>query len=173
MKKKTPMEIRKAEISRLGKIPYSQTPKKGIDSGAFGKALELELTPCHSHKTSVAGHNTADNYFYLDGKKTDIEVKSNGGRIGALLKITNPENSYIVYRLHLCNSTTGHRMIDISPRIMTVARFIEILQTAGAIRANSKDKEPCIQVAKRTLWRLIEQETEYIVNRRYTKEEIR
>lgn len=173
MKRKTPMETRKAEISRLGKIPYNQCPKKGVDSGAFGKALELELTPIHSPKTCVAGHNTADNYFYLDGKRVPVEIKSNGGRVGQLLKSENPETSYVVYRLHMCNSTTGGKLIDIPARVMTVSRFLEILQTAGAIRLNSRDKEPCIQPSKRTLWNSLESETLYDPNRKYNRNEIR
>lgn len=171
--KMTPMETRKKEIARLGKIPYSQTPKKGIDSGAYGKALELELTPCHSHKTCVAGHNTADNYCYIDGKRKPIEIKSNGGRIGQLLKIVNPTEQFIAYRLHLCNSTTGGKMVDIPVKIMTVARFLEVLEMAGAIRENSRDKEPCIQPSKRTLWKLMEDELDYSPERHYKRDEIR
>lgn len=171
--KKTPKEIRSAEIARLEKVRYNQTPKKGVDSGAFGKALELELTPSYSHKTSVAGHNTADNYFYMDGKRVPVEIKSNGGRVGQLLKIENWGNSYVVYRLHMCNSTTGGKLIDIPARIMTVSRFLEILQTAGAIRKNSRDGEPCIQPSKRGLWQLLESETLYDPNRKYDRNEIR
>lgn len=171
--KMTPMETRKKEIARLGKIPYSQTPKKGIDSGAYGKALELELTPCHSRKTCVAGHNTADNYCYIDGKRKSIEIKSNGGRIGQLLKIVNPTEQFIAYRLHLCNSTTGGKMVDIPAKIMTVARFLEVLEMAGAIRENSRDKEPCIQPSKRTLWKLMEDELDYNPERHYKRDEIR
>lgn len=171
--KMTPMETRKKEIARLEKIPYAQTPKKGIDSGAYGKALELELTPCHSRKTCVAGHNTADNYCYIDGKREPIEIKSNGGRIGQLLKTVNPMEQFIAYKLHLCNSTTKGKLIDIPTKIMTVSRFLEILQTAGAIRKNSRDNEPCIQPSKRTLWKLIENELDYSPERRYSRGEIR
>ena len=173
MKKKTASEIRFAEITRLEKIPYAQTPKKGIDSGAYGKALELELTPCHSRKTCVAGHNTADNYCYIDGKREPIEIKSNGGRIGQLFKIVNPTEQFIAYKLHICNSTTKGKLIDIPTKIMTVSRFLEILQTAGAIRKNSRDNEPCIQPSKRTLWKLMENELDYNPERRYSRKEIR
>lgn len=171
--KKTPKEIRSTEISRLGKIPYNQKPTKGIDSGAYGKALELELTPSHSHKTCVAGHKTADNYCYIDNGREPIEIKSNGGRIGQLLQLEHPERAFISYRLHLQNSTTGGKLIDIPPKIMTVSRFLEILQTAGAIRKNSRDGEPCIQPSKRTLWELMENELDYNPNRHYTREEIK
>lgn len=170
--KKTPKEIRSAEILRLEKIPYAQTPKKGIDSGAYGKALELELTPSHSHKTCVAGHNTPDNYCYVDGQREPVEIKSNGGRIGSLLKIENPNYAYVVYKLHLCNSTTGGKMIDISPRIMTVSAFIAILNECGAIRKNSRDGESCIQPSKRGLWYLLEMQTEYHPNKKYARFDI-
>ena len=171
--KKTPKEIRSAEISRLEKIPYAQTPKKGIDSGAFGKALELELTPSHSRKTCVAGHKVADNYCYVGNDREPIEIKSNGGRIGQLLQLEHPEKAFVAYRLHLQNSTTGGKLIDIPAKIMTVSRFLGILQTAGAIRRNSRDGEPCIQPSKRTLWELLENELDYNPNRHYTRKEIK
>lgn len=170
--KKTPMEIRKMEIDRLEKIPYNQCPRKGIDSGAYGKALELELTPSRSHKTCISGHNAPDNYCYVDGQREPVEIKSNGGRIGSLLKIENPDYSYIVYKLHLCNSTTGGKMIDIAPRIMTVSAFIAILNECGAIRKNSRDGEPCIQPSKRGLWYLLEMQTEYRPNEKYIRSDI-
>ena len=173
MKRKTSLEIRKAEISRLEKICYNQTPRKGVDSGAYGKALELELTPSHSRKTCVAGHGTADNYFHLNGKRVPVEIKSNGGRVGQLLKIENPKSAYVVYRLHLCNSTTGGKMVDIPAKIMTVEHFLHLLEISGAIRLNSRDKEPCIQPSKRGFWQLLEQETEYNPNWHYSREEIR
>ncbi len=170
---KTAKETRLAEIARLEKVPYNQPPKKGIDSGAWGKALELSLTPSRSKKTTVAGHGVEDNYFHLDGKRVPVEIKSNGGRIGALLKMEKPQNAYVVYRLHLCNSTTSGKMVDIPAKIMTVSRFLEILQKTGAVRENSRDKEPCIQPSKRGLWKELEGEMSYDPDRHYIKEEIR
>lgn len=170
--KKTSKQIRNNEIERLEKIPYNQTPRKGIDSGAYGKKIELELTPKKSQKKRVAGHNESDNYFYLDGKKESIEIKTNGGRIENLLKIKTPQKSYIAYKIHLCNSTTGGKLIDIAPRIMTVSHFLEILNAVGAVRMNSDKKEHCIQVSKRGLWQAMEKELVYDPNRHYTIDEI-
>lgn len=171
--KETSKQIRNNEIKRLEKIPYNQAPKRGIDSGAYGKKMELELTPKKSHKKRVAGHGEIDNYFYLNEKKEPIEIKTNGGRIENLLKTKNPQKKYVAYKIHLCNSTTGGKMVDIAPRIMTVSHFLEILNAVGAIRMNSDGKEHCIQVSKRGLWQAMEKEPIYDPDRHYTIGEIR
>lgn len=141
-----------AERARNEKIEYYasvnpfQAPTKGVDSGAFGKMRELEETRENSLKTKVSAASRPDNYFRLNGKAQAYEYKTNGGRVGKIVEsLKRGKDGYIVYEMNLCNSTTKGKQRVVLPVIMTYSMFMELLESSGALRLNSRDSEPCIQ----------------------------
>lgn len=137
---------RQRRIEYYNSIDPFQTPDIGIDSGAFGKRRELENCRELSKKFKVSGSGQADLYFRVDGKPTRLEYKTNGGRIGSILKsLENGRDGFVAYEMRIQNSNTGNELREVQPLVMRYSQFIAMLENAGAIRSNSRDGEPCIQ----------------------------
>lgn len=137
---------RQAKIEYYNSINPFQSPTEGVDSGAFGKMRELENARELSLKKRVSGIGIADLYFHVDGKPTRVEYKTNGGRIGSILKsLANGHDGFVAYEMHIQNSNTGNELREVLPVVMKASTFIAMLEKAGAIRQNSRDGEPCIQ----------------------------
>lgn len=136
-------QIRANKVDKFAKIDCFQTSKKGIDSGAFGKAFELLCTPQNSTKIKTSGHSQIDIFINIEinGKKTrkGAEVKTNGGRIDGLIKeVEAGKNGVIIYKLKLCNSLTYHQPRETPPLIFTYQNFYKILKKCNAIKKVNK-----------------------------------
>lgn len=120
---------------------WRSCPIKGVDSGAFGKWLELRLALDTSVKMGIAKPGCADVYVRMNGysRCAKCEVKSNGGEIGNLFTIAaSGRQAFIVYCLNVCNSNTSYELRYVEPRIYTVAEFMQAAIEIGAIRNPSK-----------------------------------
>ena len=75
------------------------------DDGRWGKLFELLFVGDTAHKTGVAKQGKIDGYFWLNGKRHKVEYKTNGGRIGGLLKMIKPDTEYIIYIMEFTTAT--------------------------------------------------------------------
>lgn len=135
------------------------------NSGAFGNAHE-KLTRRHaSHKTTVAKWGKADITVMIDGKLTNAEAKTNGGRIDGI----NME--YTVYTLCVHNSQAD---IDIQPKVMRTETFINALYDMGAVkqvRHGGVVDGIAIQPLSRKLWAWLDEQLDYDASWEYFSED--
>ena len=148
-------------------------PTKGVDSGAYGKMREVEQTRRLSLKTGVSAQNQADNKFRLNGRLYPYEYKTNGGRLGKMIKeLSRGYDGFIVYELYICNSNTSGKLREVKPIIMHYSQFMQILTETGALRLNSRDNEPCIQPTKKQFYlRLLDYPIEFDKDAEYNSDD--
>lgn len=164
-------------ITHYDGIAYNQAPTKGIDSGAGGKLEELKASLPTSRKTRVSKQGKADNYTRwrnANGVLTirPIEVKTNGGRIGALYN-ANPEN-LIVYKLNICNSNTSGIRRETPQKLFTIRQFLELADNCGAIKMATRDVEPQIQPTIKAWYEaLLAWPIDYTPGNVYSEEDLR
>lgn len=160
-------------VTHYETVEWRSAPTKGVDSGAFGKKRELEHTRENSLKNKVSRAGMPDNYFKFNGKAKPYECKTNGGRVGAVIaSLEHGNDGFIVYEMNVCNSTTGGKPRIITPVIMHYSQFIELLKDTGALRLNSRDGEPCIQVSSKKLYeRLLDYPIIFDENDEYTSDD--
>lgn len=139
-----------------------------INSGAFGRIDELLSRKHHSKKTEVATQGKDDTSVTVNGKNYGAERKTNGGRISGI------KSRYVVYSLDICNSTTGNKRRTLEPMVFSLEGFLEILETAGAIKCtNGKKPEQAVQPSSLKMFRLMEQYgTPFDIDRNYSADEI-
>lgn len=101
---------------------------------------ETELSTRLSDKLyggKVAPQNAKDTTirFEVNGKIRYLagEVKTNGGRVDTLLNGTN-KAPYVIYAMHLCNSTTKGKLREVAPVIIPTALFCAKLTEFGALK---------------------------------------
>lgn len=157
-----------------------------IDCGLYGKVKELTSHDSKSTITRVQAQSRNDSYIIVDGKRKPLEVKTNGGRVASLYKLNAKAraNRYIVYTLDFTVKAgkprkdgtckpEEHRYFS---GVMTIAKFIEILETTKATKIighNESDREIAIQSDSKKLYKaLIESNSiEYNPNWEYFKED--
>ena len=157
-----------------------------IDSGMYGKVKELTSHDSKSTITRVQAQNHNDAYIIIDGKRKPLEVKTNGGRVASLYKLNAKAraNRYIAYTLDFTVKAgkprkdgtckpEEHRYFS---GVMTVAKFIEILETTKATKIighNESDREVAIQSDSKKLYKaLVESNAiEYNPNWEYFSED--
>lgn len=169
-------QIREEKISYYNSIDFRQPPSAHVHNGAFGNSLELTLTRDNSLKTRISKETNSDNYFsFNNGKKViakEVEVKTNGGRIGKIIKaIEKGKSGYVIYQMNLCNSTTNHKLRYTEPLIMTYETFVNALTECKAIRSLEKDgvKEWAIQPSKKAWYEwLLDYPVVYDINAVYS-----
>lgn len=127
------------------------------DSGRWGKCFELLFVKASSRKCFVADPRHRDGYATINGKRVWVEYKTNGGRIGALLRLRKPENAYIVYAMDFETRQTYRKdgtprptkHYSVAPIILKVSDFLAILEHCNATKvighANKNDSEVAIQ----------------------------
>ena len=116
--------------------------KADIDDGIWGKLEELLNVADTSHKTAVSTQGKVDNYFYYEGGRKAVEYKTNGGRIGALYRMTKPENAFIVYSMDFETRQTYRKdgtprptkHYVVAPVILKVSDFLAILEHCNATK---------------------------------------
>lgn len=181
-RKEAAKEMRDERIDDLKEINYRVKPTKGIDNGAGGKIAELEETREGSEKYKVSGAGRVDNYVTIDGKARAIEIKTNSGRIGNILRALEcGKNGYIVYGYSVKNANTKGELWEVPKKIFTFSAFVALLESVGAIRINqghaSKnfvDCEPSIQASTKKFYNAVKNSPALIYdkNKKYTSEEI-
>lgn len=174
--------LREERIAELDLVNYRVKPTPGVDSGAGGKIRELDLTREGSEKYKVSGAGRADNYANIDGRTCAIEIKTNSGRIGNVLRaLEQGRNGFIVYGYNVCNANTKGERWSVPDKIFTYSAFIALLESVGAIRINQghakknyADCEPSIQASTKKFYNAIKNSPAllYDKNKKYTSEEI-
>ena len=157
-----------------------------IDSGMYGKVKELTSHDSKSTITRVQAQSRNDAYIIVDGKRKPLEVKTNGGRVASLYKLNVKAraNRYIFYTLDFTVKAgkpkkdgtckpAEHRYFS---GVMTVAKFIEILEATKATKVighNDSDKELAIQSDSKKLYKalLASEAIEYNPNWEYFSED--
>lgn len=172
-------EARKAYVSKQANIDWRQAPGPGVNNSAFGRLVEVALTPTTSSKTTLAKAGKPDNFvrwISANGRKTTrpVEIKTNGGRINTEL-LNGSRDKLIVYTMDVCNSTTkGVRRI-VPPVLMTVGYFMDLLESFGAIKTVNKNKQfdgYAIQVSNKRLYEhLLNYPLTFDPERYYTQED--
>ena len=176
-------ETRLAKVENLLNVNVNVKPTKGINSGAHGCAAELLTAEYGSTKTCVSKTWQVDNFIHLldeNGKRYSqpIERKTNGGEITQVInRLKNGKNGIVIYSLDVCNSNTRNIRRYVSPRIMWYSSFVELLESAGAIRygkiATNGQQVIAIEPTKKHLPALLESMTEYDDSREMSILEIR
>lgn len=174
--------LRNERINELTQIDYCVKPTPGVDSGAGGKVKELTLTRNGSEKYKVSGAGRADNYASIDGRTRAIEIKTNSGRIGNVLRaLERGKNGFLVYSYNVCNANTKGERWFVPDKIFTYSAFVALLESVGAIRINQghakknyTDCEPSIQASTKKFYNAIKNSPAllYDKDKKYTSEEI-
>ena len=136
------------------------------DSGCQGKAMEVLTRRQKSHTLNFARQDKNDCTAKIDGKLIACERKTNGGRID------NIKSKYIVYSIHLDNSTGK---CNICQRIIKTSTFmakLEELKAIKEVRHNGIVDGLAIQVSKRQLWVWLETMPIYDRTKEYISSEI-
>lgn len=141
-----------------------------LDDGKFGKVFELEIVRTLSHKATVAKQGETDYYMTIDGRRTAVEVKTNGGRIESLYKLNERQRAttMVIYTLHHTvptrtrkdGSLAGGEVRVIEPIICTVEYFLNALESVNAIKVighNENDRERAIQKDSKKLYNLLKE----------------
>jgi hypothetical protein len=146
------------------------------DNGAYGKVVEILSKSHGSHARNYAKQGKADAFIKVEnGGKVSryaVEVKTNGGRIGALLNGKAPR--FVVYSLDLCNSTTKGKRRVITPKLIPTTLFLDKLREFNAIKqTNGANDEPAIQSSSKKLFDWLSgYEVDFDSEKTYTLDEI-
>ena len=152
------------------------------DSGRWGKAFEMLNVSTKAHKTYVAAQGKADGYFYFNGERKAVEYKTNGGRIGSLLKVVKPDTEYIIYIMDFTTRTYTNKDGSIGGGkhytsvacIFTVADFLKLVDHLNATKVLTKNgiKEPAVQGDSAKLCKALwDYPIEFNPDNRYTSED--
>ena len=152
------------------------------DDGRYGRLFELLFVGDTSHKTKVAKQGKVDGYFWLNGKRHKVEYKTNGGRIGSLLRKISPDTEYIIYIMDFTTRTYakkdgsigGGKHYTSAACIFTVADFLKLLDHLNATKVLTKDgiKEPAVQGDSAKLCKALwDYPIEFNPDNRYTSED--
>jgi hypothetical protein len=162
-------EKRKIKAIELITINYNRA-KAGepIDCGLYGKVKELTSHDSKSTIVRVQAQSKNDSYIIIDGKRKPLEVKTNGGRIASLYKLSAKarEARYIAYTLDFTVKAgkprkdgtckpEEHRYVN---ALMTVAQFIEIVEATKATKVighNDSDREIAVQSDSKKLYKAL------------------
>ena len=137
-----------------------------IDSGLYGKVVELLSHDEKSTIYRVQAQNRTDAYIIIDGKRKPLEVKTNGGRIENLYRLKAKDSRYISYTLDVVIKAgkprkdgtckpAEHRYVN---ALMTVAQFIELVESVGATKVighSASDREVAIQSDSKKLYKAL------------------
>jgi hypothetical protein len=123
------------------------------DDGRFGKLFELLFVGETSHKSKVAKQGKVDGYFWLDGKRHKVEYKTNGGRIGGLLRKISPDTEYIIYIMEFTTATYplksgkigGGKHYASVACIFKVSDFLKLLDHLNATKMLTAPVEKAVQ----------------------------
>ena len=125
------------------------------DDGRWGKLFELLFVGETSHKNAVAKQGKIDGYFWLNGKRHKVEYKTNGGRIGGLLRMIKPDTEFIIYIMDFTTRTYtlkngsigGGKHYTSHACIFKVSDFLALVDHLNATKVLTKDgiKEPAVQ----------------------------
>ena len=104
----------------------------------FGYKVELESRlseKLHGGKIAKQGEKDTTIRFSVNGKIRYLagECKTNGGRVDTLLNGSN-KSKYVIYAMHLCNSTTKGKLREIAPVIIPTELFCSKLIEFGALK---------------------------------------
>lgn len=175
-------EMRNERIDELKAINYRVKPTKGVDSGAGGKIAELEETREGSEKYKVSSAGRVDNYVTIDGKARAIEIKTNSGRIGNILRaLEQGKDGFIVYGYSVQNANTKGELWEVPKKIFTFSAFVALLESVGAIRINKGhanknfvDCEPSIQASTKKFYNALKKSPALVYDKtkKYTSDEI-
>lgn len=181
-RKRLAQEMREKETERLSAIDFRVKPTKGIDSGAGGKVIEFDATREGSEKYRISKRGEADNFVNIDGRARRVEMKSNSGRIGAIIRsLAQGKDGYIVYDYDVCNANTKGETWKVPQKIFTFSAFVALLNSVGAIRINEghekkgyTDREFAIQASTKKFYNAIKNSPAllYDKDKKYTSEEI-
>jgi hypothetical protein len=152
------------------------------DDGRWGRLFELLFVGDTSHKTAVAKQGKIDGYFWLNGKRHKVEYKTNGGRIGSLLKVVKPDTEYIIYIMDFTTRTYtnkdgsigGGKHYTSTACIFTVADFLKLVDHLNATKVLTKNgiKEPAVQGDSAKLCKALwDYPIEFNPDNRYTSED--
>ncbi len=141
---------------------------EAVDSGLYGKVTELLSHDEKSTIYRVQAQGKNDAYIIVDGKRRPLEVKTNGGRIESLYKLSTKarESRYISYTLDVTIKAgkprkdgtckpAEHRYIN---ALMTIAQFIELVESVNATKVighNDSDREVAIQSDSKKLYKAL------------------
>ena len=139
-----------------------------IDSGLYGKVVELLSHDEKSTIYRVQAQSRNDAYIIIDGKRRPLEVKTNGGRIESLYRLNAKarQSHYISYTLDIVIKAgkprkdgtckpAEHRYIN---ALMTVAQFIDLVESVDATKVishNASDREIAIQSDSKKLYKAL------------------
>lgn len=181
-RKEIAQKMRESETERLNAINFRVAPTPGIDSGAGGKVIEFNATREGSEKYRISKFGEADNFANINGRATRVEMKSNSGRIGAIIRaLAQGKEGYIVYDYNVCNANTKGETWQVPQKIFTFSAFVALLNSVGAIRINEghekkgyTDREYAIQASTKKFYNALKDSPALIYdkNKKYTSEEI-
>lgn len=106
--------------------------------GEFGRNFELSMrlsARLHDGKVALQGEKDTTIRFEVNGKirYIDGECKTNGGRVDTLLDGSN-KAPFVIYAMHLCNSTTKGKLREVPAVIIPTELFCTKLREFGALK---------------------------------------
>ena len=133
--------MNKYEMSRQRLVKYLLSEKSlAKDSGARGKAFEIECAMETSKKKGVAKVGRTDVFIRLNGKAVPAECKTNGGRVETLIYGSN-KSEFVIYRLDTIIKHKASKAREawketryIAPIIVPTDVFIDCLQDCNALK---------------------------------------
>ena len=153
--------------NELARVRNGQPKNCGLNGCLF----EILSSSEKSTKCKVAKQGKKDNAFYLDGKRTKCEDKTNGGRLGQLYtKKGTPRKGYIVVgycvlsRSWKTDKATGQRVKNykwyVAPdTIWKISDFLEMLEkyelTKYIGHADKNDRELAIKGDNKKLYNIL------------------
>jgi len=180
-KEKNALEIISKEQEASGKINNARAEKmlkyyegRDVDSGWYGRIVELSSHTGKSRKIRVAKQGKADTHIKLEknGKIRYLpcEVKTNGGRISSLYEKNAPK--FVIYSMNVSNSLCKEPRI-IPPVVIKTSDFLQLLEDCNAIKnTNGKNDELAIQAISKQLYqRLLDYPILYDENAIYTEDD--
>lgn len=139
-----------------------------IDCGLYGKVTELLSHDEKSTIYRVQAQSRNDAYIIIDGKRKPLEIKTNGGRIESLYKLSAKarESRYISYTLDVTIKAgkprkdgtckpAERRYIN---ALMTVAQFIDLVESVHATKVighSESDREIAVQSDSKKLYKAL------------------
>ena len=164
-----------------------------VDSGLYGKLFELSTHDSNSTICVIRKQHWNDGYVLVNGKRKQVEVKTNGGRLGDYYGMSKRTRKarYLIYNLCFQPPTrTNSKGETIVPPMRyttvftNVDTFLSILESVkGAIKTvrhanyefigKQDDTEPAIQVSSKRLYEtLIKSDIIFDRNKDYAIAEI-
>lgn len=156
-----------------------------MDAGVMGKVLEVVSRPSNSELINVQPSSRVDSLIEVEGQLYRLEVKSNGGRLGDLERLSKyvQQHTLIHYTL-LMRTPQGKPRKDGTCRpaevryadvIMRLDKFLALLKSKDATKHIehkdyiTSDRELAIQADSKKLYNALLKETRYNRNKAYVK----